>query len=224
MMHGISGVSGRFFLSVAAVLCMSATVQAAPPDPVVAGCDPLVLAAMNAKAQAQVAYDVAVIRELVSQPESVLDLTCFSRQAGISAKNGGAVFSGDFTDSLKTVVPVTPSPNDKFACTAMADMWKAVSEQGVSTQVPYASFTDLMSGTMPVGAGDGYKAGWDAATKAGVFGQDSQLSRAMTALDDQKPQPVDFSGAKSSCDVLVAAQIIPGPCGTPTGSADPTTK
>lgn len=221
MKNGFLSASVRLWPLTAGVLCIIATaVMAQPVTPTVAGCDPVVMDAMNAKAQAQVAYDVAVIRELVDAPESVLDLTCFTSAAGVSAVKGGAVFSGDFTTPLKTLMGVTG--NGTYNCNAMADMWKSVSEEGINKQAPYASFTDLMSGTMPspATAGADFKAGWKAATDADVF---TNLQTTVSALP--RPQPMDFTAAKSSCDVLVAAGIIPGPCpGDPTGSADPTTK
>ncbi|MFH1157967.1 MAG: hypothetical protein V1721_03670 [Pseudomonadota bacterium] len=71
---------------------------------VVEGCNPLVMTAMKAKAQAQVAYDVAVISQLISQPDSVLAMSCFNQAANISAKTGGSIFSGDFTVQLTPII------------------------------------------------------------------------------------------------------------------------
>lgn len=185
-----------------------------PPSQVAPGCNPAVWTALQAKAQAQVAYDSAVTRELINKPDSVLTLTCFDQAAAISAANGGAVFAGDFTSQLKTIMPVAPLPatGSQYNCTGMGDLWNEIVNQGVDPGIPYATFDDLMSGNLPgVPApntvGTDFKAGWDAANNAKIF---SNLNTAMGAL--LPPAAVDFSGAKGTCDVLMAAQIITGPC------------
>ncbi len=186
----------------------------APAAAQVAGCNPAVLNAMNARAQAQMAYDIAVTNEMIDKPDSVLTLTCFNRAAGVSAAalpaypGGGNIFSGDFTAGLNPVVPTSAPP---FACTEMALLWAAISTEGVNTAVPYATFTDLLNGNtaIPAGAGVDYTASWTSArpAPAAVF---TNLTTAVAAL----PAPVtfDFTPAQSSCQVLVIAGIIPGPC------------
>ncbi|MCK5659116.1 MAG: hypothetical protein KAH96_04495, partial [Alphaproteobacteria bacterium] len=79
-----------FLLAISASFITFSNAQAQ----LVEGCNPLVMDAMKAKAQAQVAYDVAVISQLISQPDSVLAMSCFNQAANISAKEGGAIFSG----------------------------------------------------------------------------------------------------------------------------------
>lgn len=68
------------------------------------GCNPDVRAAQVAKAEAMVAADVAVTEEIVRQNDSVLALTCFDQASRVSASEGGAIFSGDFTNSVNQVV------------------------------------------------------------------------------------------------------------------------
>lgn len=92
---------GKFFLLVALISCITFSSAQAQ---LVEGCNPLVMDAMKAKAQAQVAYDVAVISQLISQPDSVLAMTCFNQAASISAVDGGAIFSGDFTIQLTPLI------------------------------------------------------------------------------------------------------------------------
>ena len=106
MVHRIFKSFGKLFLSVVFVSCITfSSVQAQlPPPNLVEGCNPLVMDAMKAKAQAQVAYDVAVISQLISQPDSVLAMSCFNQAANISAKEGGAIFSGDFTLQLEPLI------------------------------------------------------------------------------------------------------------------------
>ena len=88
------------FLLVALISCVTFSSARAQVE----GCNPLVMDAMIAKSQAQVAYDVAVISQLISQPDSVLAMTCFNQAASISAVDGGSIFSGDFTVQLTPLI------------------------------------------------------------------------------------------------------------------------
>lgn len=101
MVHRIFKSFGKLFLSVVFVSCITfSSAQAQLAE----GCNPLVMDAMKAKAQALVAYDVAVISQFISQPDSVLAMSCFNQAANISAKEGGAIFSGDFTVQLTPLI------------------------------------------------------------------------------------------------------------------------
>ncbi len=204
--------SGKLFLSVLTafgIACFSASAfaAAAAPANVVAGCNVDVWKALTAKAEAQVAYDAAVTRQMINKPDSVLTLTCFDQAAAISAKNGGAIFGGDFTTQLQTIMPVSATA-PPYACTGVGDLWNVIANEGVNTGAPYATFNDLLTGTIPPGAGTDFTSGWTAAQQAGVF---TNLQNMVTALPIP-PQALNFATAKSSCDVLVIAQIIPGPC------------
>src|SRR5690606_23964461 len=70
----------------------------------VEGCDPRVMNAMQAAAQARVAASKAIDDEIYDQDDSVLALTCFARAAAVTAQEAGAIFSGDFRDRLAPVV------------------------------------------------------------------------------------------------------------------------
>jgi hypothetical protein len=204
MVHSVFRNSGKLFFTLATVTSINVLSFAAFAEPV-AGCDPQVMDALTAKAEAQVAYDTAVTRELIDKPDSVLTLTCFDQAAGVSAKQGGAIFSGDFTTSLKTVMPV--NGGGAFTCAEIDKLWKQISDQGINTGTPYATFDDLVNGngTVPGGAGADFTAGWTAAN--GVF---NNLKTAVTALPP--PVAMDFTPAKSSCEVLTIAGIYSGSC------------
>jgi len=165
---------------------------------VVTGCDTDVWAALQAKAEAQIAYDSAVTRELINKPDSVLELTCFSDAAGVSAKKGGSIYSGDFTTDLQTVMPVTGGGN--FNCTEIGKLWNQITTQGVDTGAPYVTFDQLVNGPLPAGAGADFTTGWKAANAANVLGAGSNLQTAVNNL--QKPPALDFSKCNSSTDVL----------------------
>jgi hypothetical protein len=85
---------------VGACLVMTGTAQASPVE----GCDPKVMDAMQATAQARVAADKSVDDEIYTQDDSVLALTCFDQSAKVSADMGGQIFSGDFTKDITPVV------------------------------------------------------------------------------------------------------------------------
>lgn len=176
----------------------------APPAAAqVVGCSPVVLDAMKARAQAQMAYDIAVTNEMIDPPDSVLNLTCFSNAAGVSASAGGSIFSGDFTAELNTIMPTIPGP---FSCAAMTALWTAISNEGVNTRVPYATFDNLMTGVIPAGAGADYTATWTAPSAVARF---AALNTAVTALNASLPAALpDFTPARSSCRVLFMAGVL----------------
>lgn len=221
--------SGRLifsFLSIACLVLVSHGALAAPVE----GCDPLVLAAMEAKAKARVAYDVAVIEQLTDKPDSVLALTCFNQAAGVSAKKGGEIFSGDLTPDLGPIIEpalkdtylnfagaagfdsgkvdyTSTALSDTFKCPEMDDLWQYTLSQATETDVPYPDFDQLTSDTPPPGGGADFDKSWNASAAQGDF---AALKAANAALTP--PSIPDFSGAKSSCEVMVAAGIAAGPC------------
>jgi hypothetical protein len=186
--------------------------------------------AMEAKAQAKVAYDVAVTDQIVNKPDSVLALTCFNQAAGVSAKDGGDIFSGDFTEDLTPIVSGAledfygdfedsegidsasvdysdTALTDTFNCTSMEDIWSAMESDGIDTDVPYITFDEMTSGAPPAGAGGDFAGSWTGAEKNGVF---SGLNTAVSDLP--RPSVPDFSAASSSCEVLAIAGISSGAC------------
>lgn len=218
--------SNKLLLSVLSVACIVLPSYAAFAAPI-EGCDPKVLAAMQAKAQAQVAYDVAITDQMINKPDSVLATTCFNQSAGVSAKEGGAIFSEDFTADLDPVVSTALENfydvfedavgNDSgvvdytsaatqlqptYNCQEMEELWTQVKTEGVVTEVPYITLEALINGTAPSDAGDDMRASWDAAAGQNVF---SELQQAVGDLP--VPDVPDFSTAKSSCEVLSIAGI-----------------
>jgi hypothetical protein len=225
--------------SMALLIWASVAMADPPPAPkVIKGCDPKVMEAMQAKAQANVAYDVAVTEQIVHKPDSVLAMTCFNQSAGVSAKEGGDIFSGDFTDDLEPIVEpaladfygsdfddsegmddedmdgmyaaAASELSDTFDCNKMKDLWENSEKDGIHTDVPYATFDDMVNNTPPAGAGDDFTADWNAAKDEGVL---DNLKTATDALP--KPEVPDFSNTTSSCDVLAKAGISTDGCGGP---------
>jgi len=196
---------GKLFLftfSVLGIACFS--LPAFAQQNVVAGCNANVWKAMTAKADAQVAYDVAVTRQMINKPDSVLTLTCFDQAAGVSATAGGAIFSGDFAAPLSGVMPVLAGG---YTCTQIGDLWNTIVNGGINTGAPYATFDMLVNGdNMPVPQND-FGVGWSVAQQQQIF---TNLKNAVAALSppQQQQQPMDFSQAKSSCDVLKIANIL----------------
>jgi len=213
--------SGRFFLfilSVTGIACFGTPAFAASSTNIAAGCNAQVWSALTAKAAAQVAYDTAITREMINKPYSVLTLTCFDQAAGVSAAMGGAIFSGDFSAQLGTIMPVTAPPYNCTGPNTIGALWNTIATSGIDNGAPYATFNDLMSATQPpAGGGQEFNAGWSAAntpsanTQA-VLGANSALATAVAALPGPPNTPLDFSNAKSSCDVLKQAGIFQGTC------------
>lgn len=199
-----------------------------------AGCDPRVKSAMDAKAQAKVAYDVAVTEQVVVKPDSVLAMTCFNRSAGVSAERGGNIFSGSFlsntnfasviTDALSamflqfadaegkdnypTDFYALTTPEDDAECSGIEDLWTLIKEKGIAGaggEIPYITMDELMSGTLPAGVGERFQRNWD--TAAGTDFIFQNLNTEMTGLPTANV--VDFGAADSLCGVLTAAGV---PC------------
>jgi hypothetical protein len=216
----LSKASNTLLFAVCAVVISHAAL-AAP----IAGCDPVVMKALEAKAQAKVAADVATTDEIIKKPDSVLAMTCFNQAAGVSAQKGGQIFSGDFTTSLTPIISdalqnfypnfngslAGTSPlysqtalSPAFNCTGMQDVWTEVATAGVPQTVGYSTFDDLRAGTPPAGAGTDFLASWNAAkNNQQVF---SNLNSAVAALP--VPTVPNFSAATGSCDVLMTAGIV----------------
>jgi hypothetical protein len=94
------------------LIFISAQAHAQAEPGSVPGCKPKVMRAMQAKAEAKVAYDVAVTQQFVKKPDSVLATTCFNKSAKNSADKGGAIFSDvpppgavEWTGPLETGLP-----------------------------------------------------------------------------------------------------------------------
>lgn len=80
------------------------TISTSPANAVTAGCNTDVWDAMAERAEAQLLYDVAVLEEIIEQPDSVLMLTCFDDSLAVTAENGGMIFSGTFNSRMNDVV------------------------------------------------------------------------------------------------------------------------
>lgn len=192
------------------------------------GCNPAMLDAGQKKAQALVAYDVAVTEQIVVKPDSVLAMTCFNKAAGVSAERGGNLFSGSFlgnTNFASIIVDAlsaffgqyadaegydTPNVVDYAAtnleddadCPGIENLWERIKEKGVAGGVPYLTLAELMSGAVPAIAGDRFRINWETADSDGIF---EQLRDAI----DQLPVPAipSFAGANTLCAVLSAAGV-----------------
>ena len=202
-----------------------------------AGCDPRVKSAMDAKAQAKVAYDVAVTEQVVVKPDSVLAMTCFNRSAGVSAERGGNIFSGSFLSNTNFASVITDAlsamflqfadaegkdnystmttdfyslttPEAEAECSGIEDLWTLIKEKGIAGaggEIPYMTMDDLMSGTLPAGAGERFQRNWETAgTEDQLFGR---LNDAMGELP--VANVVDFGAEDTLCGVLNAAGV---PC------------
>ena len=88
------------------------------------GCDPLVWDAQKAMAEARINADVGAAERIINQPDSVLKLTCFDDAHQVSAVEGGAIFSEDFSaDTAPLIGDVLQDfwNNNNFIGTAYRD-------------------------------------------------------------------------------------------------------
>jgi hypothetical protein len=182
---------------------------AAPGAGDVAGCDPKVLNAMNAKAKAVVAYKVAATEQFKYKNDSVLFMTCFNSAAGNSAKWIGEIFSGDFTAGLQPIVEdALPAFSDDYersigtdfglvdynattmntnmtSCLGIKDLWQKYIDEPVRADIPYPTYEDMFTGNMPTGlagapANDtNFYMDWEAAKNV-----DTDFDDLKTSIDD----------------------------------------
>jgi len=230
MKNRISFASGKLFTAILAGACIVLSAHHAQAQ-AVDGCNPKVLEAMQKKAQAQVVYDVAVTEQIMDKPDSVLAMTCFNQAAGVSAADGGNIFSGDFTTELAPVIEnaltnfyddfgdaagsdtatvdyAATTLQNTYDCNEMEDMWTLVEDEGVQTDVPYINFFELISGTAPAGGGDDFMNDWNSPSATNVL---NQLNTVMADPFFTTPT-IPTTTAASSCQALVDFGIIPGPC------------
>lgn len=232
MIHSISLRGRGLFLSIASAACMLVMTQNVA-QAAVEGCNPVVIDAMQKKAQAQVAYDTAVVEEIIDKPDSVLATTCFNQAAGVSANSGGSIFSGDFTAQLiplietgliaffddyadaageeSTVVDYAATALiNAYSCNEMEDLWTFIEDEGIQMGTPFITFDELLSGTLGGGAGGDFINTWNAA--AAVQNIFSDLNAAVVALPGITAIPPPPPANATACATLITYGIIPGPC------------
>lgn len=219
----------KLLLSCVSIAC-AVLISTAAHAQAVEGCSPAVLNAMQQKAQARVAYDVAVTEQVVVKPDSVLALTCFGKAAGVSAERGGNLFSGSFigntnfasviTDALTAffgqfadaegsdtgvVEYLDSSLQDDADCPGIENLWERIKEKGVAAGVPYITFAELIAGTMPGTAGTRFSANWDTAANTDYIFQN--LSDAMDVLPRPSVPTFAPEDMDTLCGVLNAAGV-----------------
>jgi hypothetical protein len=194
----------------------AAPVWAAP----VKGCNQTVLTAMEAKAQARVAYDVASTEQVLDKPDSVLFMTCFNNSAGNSAVNIGSIFSDDYTTGLNRIVPdsLTAFDNDWeealgndlgsvdytqtalgtgiTTCSAITDLWQEVSDEGIQKNIPYVTYEELKLNAVPTGA-----------LTTGTFDDDPANATNLNFQENWEQAATD--GAFSDLQTATAAGTLP---------------
>lgn len=222
-----------FFAALAVFVALSApaTVFAAAE-----GCNPQVIDAMQKAAQAKVAADKAATEQIIDKPDSVLTMTCFNQAAGVSAKLGGAIFTGDFTADIEPIIKdaldafktqfedaagadaasaaiidySATSLAPSYNCEFMDKVWQLAEDEGIQQGIPIVDLDDLIAGTLPPGAADDFTAAWNAA--GGTQNIFSDLSTAMGNLPAISAVPAPPATTASTCEVLVTYGVIPGPC------------
>ncbi|MEZ0261781.1 MAG: hypothetical protein ACAH80_12280 [Alphaproteobacteria bacterium] len=194
----------------------AAPVWAAP----VKGCNQTVLTAMEAKAQARVAYDVASTEQVLDKPDSVLFMTCFNNSAGNAAANIGTIFSDDYTVGIDRIVPdsLTAFNNDWAeslgndsgvvdytqtavgttitACDEMPELWQENSDEGIQKNIPYVTYEELKLNAVPTGA-----------LTTGTFDDDPAGATNQNFVEDWQQAATD--GTFSDLQTATAAGTLP---------------
>ncbi|MEZ0222912.1 MAG: hypothetical protein ACAH83_00030 [Alphaproteobacteria bacterium] len=105
----------------------------------------------------------------------------------------------DYTQTTLTNNPV---------CTETQDLWTEVKQGGVEQGVPNATITDLINGTMPLGANTDFTSDW---TISGT--NDNNFSTFQTDLAAQPPpwQPT-YAPTSGFCNMLITANVPGAAC------------
>ena len=226
----------QVFNAVLPVMALACAVLAAKPGHAqLEGCDPRVMTAMQATAQARVAHSKSVDDEIYEQGDSVLALTCYNQSASIAAVQSGRRFSGDYRDDLAPVIEdgllamygnfdeaigkssgavdydhVLPGGDPTYACGAIANMIRTINEGGIKTTVPYVSFEDLQLGNANaagVPAGQNVGLNYFRSWNAGSSqAAFSNMNAAVTNLPVPEIPAFDNPDA-SPCEVLEQANL-----------------
>ena len=186
----------------------------------VKGCNQTVLTAMEAKAQARVAYDVASTEQVLDKPDSVLFMTCFNNSAGNAAVNIGSIFSDDYTVGIDRIVPdALGAFNNDFAeadgndsgvvdytqtavgtnitaCDEMDELWTNVSDEGIQKNIPYVTYAELKANAVPTGA-----------LTTGTFDDDPANATNLNFQENWQQAAAD--GAFSHLNTATAAGTLP---------------
>jgi len=92
---------------VVAILSSLTFIAVKPAHAVVAGCDPNKWNEMQARSSMKRAMDIGSTEEQMDKPESLQILTCAPQAFQVSAQQGGAIFSGDFSTEMNNVIGPT---------------------------------------------------------------------------------------------------------------------
>lgn len=202
----------------------------------VAGCDPVKYAEMQDRALLKRAADIGITEQQTDKAESVHVLTCSPQAFQVSAQNGGAIFSGDFSTELNNVIGDTMNEllgnfvgsflDDLgslggilggfagdlsggfggFSCDTMQSMWDDIAIESID---PLASVFD-MDWILDVADGIVVTGGnMDPnLNNPALAGAAANVRAAITA----PPIPIpNYLGANTTCAVLTLAQGGPPP-------------
>lgn len=211
------------FLSVASMLLLPLAAHAASSD--APGCNEKVMKAMEAKAQAKVAYDVAATEQIIKKPDSVLAMTCAYDKAIEAAKR--ADFSGDFSTDVQNALRDDIANHYKnFAgstgqktgtvnyaltgtntnCESIGKLWDKISTTGIEQGAPAVTMTEMMNNKLPAGAGTEFKANMTASKDVA-----GELKSAIAAIPKPKDGYVAYTPGETSCEYM-AKMGVGGGC------------
>lgn len=94
----------RVLLPALVITCLVFAGSPAFAQTVVPGCNDQVVDAMAKKQQALVGYDISVVQQTMDKPDGMLAMSCFNKSAGLSAAQGGLIFSEDYMAALQPMV------------------------------------------------------------------------------------------------------------------------
>lgn len=112
----------------------------------------------------------------------------------------GGVLGGTFGSGAATL-------QNQYNCEGMQQQWEAMANAGISTGIPFVSIAQLLGGTLPAGAGEGFRLSFQASAGNSTF---SNANTRVNALP--RPNVPSFANVNSLCDALRAAGNSPAGC------------
>jgi len=208
-------ISGFMLFSVSAFAGSADDVASSIP-----GCDTGIKNIIRNYAEAKVAYEVAVIDEMIDKPRSVLKMICFKDALKKSAESSSQIFSGSFWNNIEEYIDSSLDAHlanyEDDGLTGVADssgkcgdIGTLVSEEDADLIKPVPSFEDALADDFG-STGDKFKDSWDAAKSGNVF---SNYDDAWERLDSSyEGSTMVFDETDTPCKVLEKSGLVGVDC------------
>ena len=209
-------------LMITLTISTSSTAIAASADDVessIPGCNSSIKNIIRNYAEVKVAYEAAVIDEMLSKPYSALKMICFKDSLSKTAESSSQIFSGPFFESIEGYVDQTLEahfanfnddlvgvPNEEGQCIEIGNI---VSENDTDLIREVPSFENALAEEYG-NTGDKFKNSWQVVIDSGVAANyDEAWARLYNSYESSA---LEFDEADTPCDVLSKSGLVGVEC------------